>query len=99
MVTEQDVRHVAALARLAIDDARLPSLVEELNRILEHMDALAKVPDGGRETTPMQAMPLREDGGPPLPLGIPRERFAPELREGFFIVPRLATHESEGEGA
>ncbi len=99
MVTAQEVLHVAGLARLAIDESRLPALVVELNRILEHMEALAKVPDGGRETLAMQAMPLREDGGPPVPLAIARERFAPELREGFFIVPRLATHESEGEGA
>jgi len=25
------------------------------------------------------------------------ESFAPVMREGFFIVPRLATHEDPGE--
>jgi hypothetical protein len=28
-----------------------------------------------------------------LPLARPRDAFAPEMREGFFLVPRLATHE------
>ena len=42
-VSEDDVRHVASLARLAIDAKRLPSLVSELNGILEHMEELARV--------------------------------------------------------
>jgi hypothetical protein len=25
------------------------------------------------------------------------ESFAPAMRDGFFIVPRLATHEDQGE--
>ena len=47
-VTERDVRHVAALARLGIDPTRLPSLVAELNGILEHMEVLGRV-ETGRE--------------------------------------------------
>jgi hypothetical protein len=37
--------------------------------------------------------PLREDAGPPLPLARAREDFAPATRDGFLLVPRLATHE------
>lgn len=101
MVTEQDVRHVAELARLGIEDTRLPSLVAELNRILEHMEVLSRVPDGDTLEGPAAAegMPLRDDSGPPIALELPRERLAPSVREGFFLVPRLATHESEGDGA
>ena len=36
-VTPDDVRHIAELARLGIDDARIPSLVDQLNGILGHM--------------------------------------------------------------
>lgn len=99
MVTEKDVRHVAALARLGIDDARLPNLVGELNRILEHMEVLSRVTADGKDAAPPASMPLREDGGPPIPLTRAPDFFAPALREGFFMVPRLATHEAEGEGA
>jgi aspartyl-tRNA(Asn)/glutamyl-tRNA(Gln) amidotransferase subunit C len=42
-------------------------------------------------------MPLRADGGPPYPLAHPRETFAPEMRDGFFLVPRLSTHEDAAE--
>ena len=94
-VTEQDVRHVAALARLGLEPARVPALVQELNGILRHMEALAKV--GTRLVDPVEGvgssgMPLRTDGGPPYPLARPREEFAPATRDGFFLVPRLATH-------
>ena len=48
-VTLDDVRHIAALARLGLTDERAQSLVAELNTILEHMDELAKVDTAGVE--------------------------------------------------
>jgi Asp-tRNA(Asn)/Glu-tRNA(Gln) amidotransferase C subunit len=41
--------------------------------------------------------PLRRDSGPPDPLLHPIVSFAPEMKHGFFIVPRLATHEDMPE--
>ena len=99
-VTVDDVRHIAGLARLGLDPERIPSLVAELNRILEHMDALRAVPSRpDQRVTGVSAggMPLREDLGPPIPLARPRDEFAPAMRDGFFIVPRLATHEDAAE--
>jgi aspartyl-tRNA(Asn)/glutamyl-tRNA(Gln) amidotransferase subunit C len=95
-----DVRHVAALARLDVPASRLPELVAELNGILSHMDALAKVKTTGVMATAGvgdAAMPLRTDIGPPIPLLRPLESFAPQTRDGFILVPRLATHESSGD--
>ncbi|MBK5188945.1 MAG: hypothetical protein JJD97_11935 [Gemmatimonadaceae bacterium] len=43
------------------------------------------------------AMPLRADIGPPIPLARPLESFAPQSRDGFLLVPRLATHEAAGD--
>jgi aspartyl-tRNA(Asn)/glutamyl-tRNA(Gln) amidotransferase subunit C len=99
-VTRDDVLQVAALARLALDDASVPRLVNELNSILEHMEVLQKVDTAG--VTPAEGvgdagMPLRADGGSPYPLAHPREEFAPEMRDGFFLVPRLSTHEDTTE--
>lgn len=101
MVSEDDVRHVAALARLGVDPARVSSLVSELNGILEHMGVLACV-ESGRERWDVggtrSETPMRSDvGESSVPLVIPRETFAPEMRDGFFLVPRLATHEGDGE--
>jgi len=100
-VSRDDVKHIAALARLAIAEERIPGLVEQLNGILGHMDVLRDVDTSSAAAAARVAlpMPLREDGGAPLPLATARESFAPAMRDGFFIVPRLATHEDEEEGS
>jgi aspartyl-tRNA(Asn)/glutamyl-tRNA(Gln) amidotransferase subunit C len=98
-VTDTDVRHIAALARLGVSEGRIPSLVAELNGILEHMDTLAKVKTRGVvavNAIGAPAQPLREDGGAPYPLERPPESFAPAMRDGFFVVPKLSTHEAAG---
>ena len=95
-VSEDDVRHVATLARLGLDPERIPTLVAELNGILAHMDVLSKIDTsiaGAVTGVGAAGTPLRVDGGNQIPLARPREGFAPAMREGFLLVPRLATHE------
>ena len=99
-VTVEDVRHIAVLARLGLPSERIPALVGELNRILEHMDVLAAVPSRPEQRVAgisAGGMPLREDVGPQLPLARAREDIAPAMRDGFFLVPRLSTHEDAPE--
>ncbi len=101
-VSEDDVRHVAELARLALEPERVRLLAAELNSILSHMEVLAAVDTSGIDLHARDdddGMPLRDDTGPQLPLARPRDAFAPESRDGFFLVPRLATHEDAAEGA
>lgn len=97
-VSEDDVRHIAALARLGLDEERITHLVGELNGILGHMDAL-RVVDTSAPVPAIDATvtPLRPDQGPQLPLARAREDFAPAMRDGFFLVPRLASHEGDGD--
>ena len=45
-VTNDDVRHIAALARLGLEPDRVALLATELNGILAHMDVLAGVSHG-----------------------------------------------------
>lgn len=101
-VTIDDVKHVARLARLGVSEPRAAELVAELNRILDHMTALEKVETRGvAEAAGVGAsgMPLRVDAGPPIPLVRAIEDFAPEVRDGLILVPRLASHEDQSEGA
>lgn len=93
-ISDADVRHIASLARLGLDDARIPSLVAELNGILAHMDVLQRValPTANDDRDNGGAMPLREDQPAPSALARPRESFAPAMRDGFFLVPRVASH-------
>ncbi len=93
-ISAADVRHVASLARLGVDETRIPVLVAELNGILAHMDALQQVPlpnDVG-DAVVADGMPLRDDHPGAVPLGLARAAFAPAMRDDFFLVPRLATH-------
>ena len=101
-VTIDDVRHIAALARLGLNDERAESLVRELNTILQHMDVLSRVDtEGAQEVAGIGAagLPLRADAGPPIPLGRERDDFAPRMKDGFFLVPRLATHDDAGSAS
>ena len=99
-VTRDDVARIAALARLGLDDDRLDAAVADLNTILRHMDVLSRVDtEGVGELAVGMAgsMPLRVDQGPPLPLARVPGSFAPLLRDGLFLVPRLTTHEDRGD--
>jgi aspartyl-tRNA(Asn)/glutamyl-tRNA(Gln) amidotransferase subunit C len=95
-VSVQDVRHVAMLARLGLTDERAKTLTRDLNTILEHMAVLSKVKtDAVEEASGVGAAgtPLSKDHGPSAPLAEPPESFAPSMRAGFFLVPRLSSHE------
>jgi aspartyl-tRNA(Asn)/glutamyl-tRNA(Gln) amidotransferase subunit C len=99
-VTREDVLHIAELARLGMDAARADELTKELSAILAHMEVLSQVDTGSVSTTidvGADGTPLRPDVGvSPLMKGT-LESFAPAMRDGFFIVPRLATHEDSSE--
>ena len=99
-VTIDDVRHIAALARLGLPEQRAAAIVNELNTILAHMDELAKVDTAGVEEAigvGAEGLPVRKDAGPPFPLARSLDAFAPSVRDGFLLVPRLSTHESPEE--
>ena len=94
-ISLEEVRHVASLARLGVSDERARSLAVELSSILEHMQVLSRVETANVDAnaTAQLGMTLRPDAGPPIPLLRPPADFAPAARDGFFLVPRLATHE------
>ena|SRR5689334_16945585 len=100
-VTREEVMQVAALARLAMTDERAEQFTGQLNTILDHMSALDRVDAGRLEPVigvGAESAPLQQDQGPSVKLEHPIEDFAPATRDGFFLVPRLATHEAAGEG-
>jgi aspartyl-tRNA(Asn)/glutamyl-tRNA(Gln) amidotransferase subunit C len=112
-VSKDDVRHIAGLARLGVPDDRLDALVSELNGILAHMEVLQKVQSAGASAEAealRTGMPLRPDEGPSVKLERPISAFAPATHaldgaampaviDGFFLVPRLATHEDPGDAS
>ncbi|HET7583302.1 MAG TPA: Asp-tRNA(Asn)/Glu-tRNA(Gln) amidotransferase subunit GatC [Gemmatimonadaceae bacterium] len=97
-----DLRHVMELAHLELPEERTAELLAQLNDILAHMEELRAVdtsgvpPAAGVGDAPL---PLRVDEGPSVPLARPLAAFAPATRDGFLLVPRLATHEGVGNDA
>ena len=96
-VTPDDVRRIAALARLGVDGGRADALANELSGILAHMEVLRAVPlDEASGIASRDGARLRDDAGPSVPLAAPIEDFAPAVHDRFFVVPRLSSHEGEG---
>ena len=58
-----------------------------VDRFVAVLGSAAPVPVG-----PAKA-PLRADEVRPVPLAYPPSAFAPDFREGFFVVPRLEAME------
>ena len=90
-IGRDQVLHVARLAELAVRDEELDRLVDQMNRIVDYVAQLDQVPaDGIAEPfLPGPAsIALREDVPDPVPLARPPAAFAPEFRDGFFLVPR-----------
>jgi len=92
VISRDDVAHVARLARLALTDAELERMREQLNAILAHIDALRAVDTTGVEPT-SHAVPqfdvMRDDEPRPC---FPREDMlanAPDRAGDFFRVPRI----------
>ena len=91
-VSSSDVMRVARLAELAVEDAELPALTAQLDRIVGFVAQLAEA--GPAEPEPAfqpgpDHTPLRADLVNPAPLTRPPASVAPEFIDGFFVVPRV----------
>jgi aspartyl-tRNA(Asn)/glutamyl-tRNA(Gln) amidotransferase subunit C len=62
--------------------------------VLSRVDTTSVAPT---ETGRDGGTPLRPDSGVAGAMSGTLESFAPSMRDGFFIVPRLATHEDPAE--
>jgi aspartyl-tRNA(Asn)/glutamyl-tRNA(Gln) amidotransferase subunit C len=97
MLSTDDVRHVARLARLALNDSEVESLRDQLSPILAYAEKVGEV---AAEAVPPTShpYPLRnvwraDDPRPSLP---PDDllRPGPAVEDGRFRVPRIV-----GEGS
>ena len=91
-VTNEQVRHIARLARIAMSDDEIERLAPELNNILGWVEQLGEVnTDGVEPLTAVidQKLRLREDE---VTDGNCRDDIlanAPEAQHGFFAVPKV----------
>jgi aspartyl-tRNA(Asn)/glutamyl-tRNA(Gln) amidotransferase subunit C len=100
-ITLDQVRHVAKLSRLSLDDARLAKFAAQLESILGYVAKIAEVDVTGVE--PMaHALPIhnvfREDVvEPSLPLEKVLEN-APDTDGPFFKVPKVIGGDEDSAG-
>lgn len=101
LITIDDARHVAKLARLALDESHLQRLTGQLESILEYVNKLQQVNTAGVEPL-AHALPLhnvfREDVvEPSLPLDKVLQN-APDSDGPFFKVPKVLGAEEDSAG-
>jgi aspartyl/glutamyl-tRNA(Asn/Gln) amidotransferase C subunit len=87
-----EVRHVARLARLDLDDAEILSLQGELNALLGHFVDIQGIDTTGIESR-AHAIVMQNVWSVDEPIfGLAREealRNAPMSRAGLFVVPQI----------
>lgn len=91
-LTREDVEHVAALARLALDEDELERITHDLAGILEHVAEIAALDlDDVAPTShplPLVNVTRPDEVAPTLPRGEVLA-CAPEAEDGRFRVPRI----------
>ncbi|MFQ5461056.1 MAG: Asp-tRNA(Asn)/Glu-tRNA(Gln) amidotransferase subunit GatC [Phycisphaerae bacterium] len=91
-----EVRHVARLARLEIDDGRAARYAAQLSKILAYVEQLSALDTDGVPPTTHPAAgsaKLREDT---VHASLPTEAAlhnAPQTQESFFKVPKVLDQE------
>jgi aspartyl-tRNA(Asn)/glutamyl-tRNA(Gln) amidotransferase subunit C len=87
-VTKEQIRRIAELAELAVDDAAAAELETQLNRILGYVEQLGELPKDDIVVDARKA-PLRRDEPSADTLLEPPAAWAPAMKGGLFVVPRL----------
>jgi aspartyl-tRNA(Asn)/glutamyl-tRNA(Gln) amidotransferase subunit C len=87
-VDHEEVRHVAHLARVELDDADVEAFADQFGDILERFEALDAVPEANSETELVNVMRadevsacLSQDGA---------LANAPESEDGYFKGPNVS---------
>jgi aspartyl-tRNA(Asn)/glutamyl-tRNA(Gln) amidotransferase subunit C len=91
-ISEEQVRHVALLARLELSDDEIEQIGGDLNSILEHIDEIQQLDLEGVEPTahPLDVVNMtRKDVIKP---GLSQDdalKNAPEVESGSFVIPQI----------
>ena len=96
MATKEDVRRLAELARVTVDDAELENFTSEFDAILAYVGQLEtlEIPADAKGSKPLLRNVLRDDGTPTVARTY-TERLAEQFpaREGdALLVKQIITH-------
>ncbi|MBQ2645223.1 Asp-tRNA(Asn)/Glu-tRNA(Gln) amidotransferase subunit GatC [bacterium] len=92
MITKEEVKHVAKLARLELTDAEIEKYSEQLGNILKYVEQMNEIDTTGIEPMP-HAIPItnvmREDEVKYEQTKEELMKNAPYEEDGFFRVPKI----------
>ena len=98
-IQPDEVRTIAALARLRLSDAEIERMTHELDAILEYIDTVKNLDTGNTEpmthAVPFDC-PLRDDQPAPSLSVDEALQNAPRRHDSFFEVPRIVPGSGEG---
>jgi len=89
---EDDVRKIAHLARLAVDDADIPQYVRELSRVLELVEQMSTVSTDNVQPLahPLdESQRLRKDEVTEINERDHFQSIAPATEDGLYLVPKV----------
>ncbi len=99
MATLEDVKKLAALARITVSDEELAKFVEEFDAIIQYVSQLDTLDVGKRGDQPKPLLPytniMREDGTP-HEKGLYTEKLAEQFpsRDGNYLsVKQIISHD------
>ncbi len=84
-----DIRHIARLARLRLEDGEIETLCAQMEQIMEMVSSIPALDEEASGLVPADPMALRGDEVTP---SMPREEIlanAPQQEAGCFVVPRF----------
>lgn len=84
-----DVKKLAKLARLKLEEAQIPSFEKDMQNILGMVENLPEMTDGGTLIDPQNPMILRKDN---CEQNFRRDELlknAPQTQAGCVVVPRV----------
>jgi aspartyl-tRNA(Asn)/glutamyl-tRNA(Gln) amidotransferase subunit C len=98
-IQPDEVRTIAALARLRLSEAEIERMTHELDAILEYIDTVKNLDTGNTEpmthAVPFDC-PLRPDEPKPSLSVEEALQNAPRRHDAFFEVPRIVPGSGEG---
>ncbi|HEX3026030.1 MAG TPA: Asp-tRNA(Asn)/Glu-tRNA(Gln) amidotransferase subunit GatC [Clostridia bacterium] len=84
-----DIRHIAKLARLHVDEAEIQKLGKEMAAIIGMVENLPEFENARLELSEKDAMKLREDEVRPSMSRKEVLKNAPETEAGCIVVPKI----------
>jgi len=91
-ISQAEVRRVATLARVELDDDELEGMARDLNRILDYVAKLDELDTSDVEPTTQVvdfAAPMRADEVTSTPAPEDAVANAPRSNDNFFVVPNI----------